>query len=225
LGKVSVFYNNSRIRSTPAHRSVHNIRIERLWVDVTQGIGHNWYEFFDELERFGGLDINNDAHIWLLHFLFLEPINWDLTKWAEMWNSHRMSLRGMRNQTPSELFYFGMVQQGVRGARLEEHDTPAIALEEYGVDWADIHNASINGHHRRRNPELGREDAAAFTETTRPQQYSRVDIPETGSPMSHSQAQQLAAVVQRHGDLRNASMSVRRVAWHTALQFCREFAS
>ena len=59
-----------------AFRSVHNIRIERLWVDVTQGVGHKWYIFFEDLERSGLLDINNDAHIWLLHFMFLEPINW-----------------------------------------------------------------------------------------------------------------------------------------------------
>ena len=59
------------------YRSVHNIRIERLWQDVTRGFGRKWKEFFQQLEVEWGLDPNNDAHIWLLHYLFLEAINED----------------------------------------------------------------------------------------------------------------------------------------------------
>ncbi|KAG1856404.1 hypothetical protein DFJ58DRAFT_659478, partial [Suillus subalutaceus] len=35
--------------------SVHNIRIERLWVDFTQGIGSKWKSFFQDLEATSGL--------------------------------------------------------------------------------------------------------------------------------------------------------------------------
>ncbi|KAI0371588.1 hypothetical protein BV20DRAFT_1051599 [Pilatotrama ljubarskyi] len=58
-------------------RSVHNIRIERLWVDVTSGFGSKWKEFFHQLEAQHGLNVDNDAHVWLLHHLFLEAINRD----------------------------------------------------------------------------------------------------------------------------------------------------
>ncbi|KAJ7749764.1 hypothetical protein B0H14DRAFT_2191504, partial [Mycena olivaceomarginata] len=43
----------SRVRGTTV--SVHNIRIERLWVDWTNGVGRKWVNFFYELEVSGGL--------------------------------------------------------------------------------------------------------------------------------------------------------------------------
>ncbi|KAJ7094476.1 hypothetical protein B0H15DRAFT_737069, partial [Mycena belliarum] len=36
-------------------RSVHNTRIERLWLDWTQGVGLKWYDFFMSLEHNYGL--------------------------------------------------------------------------------------------------------------------------------------------------------------------------
>ncbi|KAJ7784843.1 hypothetical protein DFH07DRAFT_714418, partial [Mycena maculata] len=38
-----------------ARDSVHNIRIERLWVDFTRGVGKKWHRFFHELETTYGL--------------------------------------------------------------------------------------------------------------------------------------------------------------------------
>ncbi len=64
-----------------SHRSVHNIHIERLWVDVTKGFGSKWKVFFWMLESNHGLDVDKDAHIWLLHFLFLHYINADADTW------------------------------------------------------------------------------------------------------------------------------------------------
>ena len=51
-------------------RSVHNIRIEWLWVNVTSGFGRKWKTFFQDLELHDGLNPDSDAHIWLLHHLF-----------------------------------------------------------------------------------------------------------------------------------------------------------
>ena len=59
-------------------RSVHNVCIECLWVDVTGQIGSSWADAFTNLELFHGLDINNPHHIWLLHILFLSIINSEL---------------------------------------------------------------------------------------------------------------------------------------------------
>ncbi|KAG6914616.1 hypothetical protein DXG01_016286 [Tephrocybe rancida] len=69
-------------------RSVHNIRIKRLWVDVTRGVGKKWKDFFCHLKVHDGLNADLDAHIWLLHYLFLDAINVDLTMWANIWNNH-----------------------------------------------------------------------------------------------------------------------------------------
>ncbi|KAJ7306876.1 hypothetical protein DFH08DRAFT_720405, partial [Mycena albidolilacea] len=42
-------------RTSGERDSVHNIRIERLWVDWTNGVGRKWVNFFYELEVSGGL--------------------------------------------------------------------------------------------------------------------------------------------------------------------------
>jgi hypothetical protein len=78
---------------------VHNIRIERLWVDVTRGFGTKWKVFFQMLESNHGLDLDKDAHIWLLHFLFLGYINSDADAWMRAWNMHTLSHQGDRHIT------------------------------------------------------------------------------------------------------------------------------
>ncbi|KAJ7740477.1 hypothetical protein DFH07DRAFT_751592 [Mycena maculata] len=67
-------------------RSVHNIRIERLWCDVTRGFGRKWSNFFLALEFSAGLRPDLDAHIWLIHHLFLPAINQDAIDWVRTWN-------------------------------------------------------------------------------------------------------------------------------------------
>ncbi|KIO19209.1 hypothetical protein M407DRAFT_48023, partial [Tulasnella calospora MUT 4182] len=69
-------------------RSVHNVRIERLWVDLTVALGAKWAEFFELLEVQSGLDINNINHIWLLHYLFLADINEEVSFFVRTWNHH-----------------------------------------------------------------------------------------------------------------------------------------
>ncbi|KAF7311754.1 hypothetical protein MIND_00185800 [Mycena indigotica] len=96
-------------------RSVHNIRIERLWVDVTAQVGATWHERFTILEIRYGLDINNTAHIWLLHFLFLATINSELAFFAESWNEHDIQIRRGPSRSPVSMFVFDMYVNGVRG--------------------------------------------------------------------------------------------------------------
>ena len=75
-------------------RSVHNVRIEQLWVDVTAQVGAYWAEFFIQLELQHGLDVNNINHIWLLQYLFLQVINNQLMFWASSWNQHKQQVQG-----------------------------------------------------------------------------------------------------------------------------------
>ncbi|KAG0695761.1 hypothetical protein DFH29DRAFT_813842 [Suillus ampliporus] len=92
-------------------RSVHNIRIERLWVDVTNGLGQKWKEFFQTLEAYDNLDVNNDSHLWLLHFLFLPLINDDADQWAASWNHHVLGRRGEPHRSPHDMFIQGIIEQ------------------------------------------------------------------------------------------------------------------
>ncbi|KAF6740958.1 hypothetical protein DFP72DRAFT_995893 [Ephemerocybe angulata] len=81
-------------------KSVHNIRIERLWVD--------------NLELQDGLDRNKDAHIWLLHFLFLNQINVDIQAWIQVWNNHTISRRGQSHLSPNTLYARGTLERTER---------------------------------------------------------------------------------------------------------------
>lgn len=99
-------------------RSIHNVRIERLWVDVTAQVGATWSDHFTILELHHGLDINNVNHIWLLHYLFLPTINDQLTFFMGAWNEHRIQIRNGPNRSPADLFGFDMLVHGARGHAL-----------------------------------------------------------------------------------------------------------
>ncbi|KAM6496392.1 hypothetical protein JOM56_009098, partial [Amanita muscaria] len=84
--------------------SVHNIRIERLWVEVGRAIVSKWKPFFESLERHHGLDVDSAGHIWLLHHLYLRALNEEILGWAEHWNSHTMRLKHEANKSPRQMF-------------------------------------------------------------------------------------------------------------------------
>lgn len=94
-------------------RSPHNTRIERLWPDMTRLVGAGWYTFFMYLQTNLHLDKTLSSHKWLLAFLFLDDINADLTAYQAQHNSHSVSTEG--NRSPNQLFFKGMMVNGVRG--------------------------------------------------------------------------------------------------------------
>ncbi|KAJ3512101.1 hypothetical protein NLJ89_g3717 [Agrocybe chaxingu] len=120
-------------------RSVHNVRIERLWVDMTAQIGATWANLFVVLELRHGLDINNRSHIWLLQHIYLPLINTDLLFFAEAWNEHRIQIRDGPNRSPNDMFGFDMLVHGVRGDPLDEMMSQE-ELEVYGIDWEGLRN-------------------------------------------------------------------------------------
>ncbi|TFY51380.1 hypothetical protein EVG20_g11025, partial [Dentipellis fragilis] len=134
-------------------RSVHNVRIERLWVDVTAQVGSKWAEFFTQLELQHGLDVNNDAHIWLLHYIFLPRINEELHFFASAWNQHRIQIRNGPNRSPADMFGFDMLIQGVRGDQIpEEESLSEEELELYGVDWPALEDDRLLCSQSTNNP-------------------------------------------------------------------------
>ncbi|KAF9060018.1 hypothetical protein BDP27DRAFT_1164585, partial [Rhodocollybia butyracea] len=132
-------------------RSVHNVRIERLWRDVTQGFGTKWYNFFYDLEAEWGLQPDLDAHIWLLHYIFLPAINDDVLDWAEAWNHHTMTFDGEeRQRSPRDMYFFGILQEDASGL-LEHLEEEIEDLVHYGVDWHDMANPELLNHHNQYN--------------------------------------------------------------------------
>ena len=94
---------------------MHNTRIERLWRDYNLGVMQKWKSFFVDLEENDNLDPNNLAHIWLLHWLFLDAINADLMAWVHTWNNHKLSQVGQQDRSPRDMYIFGLLEDGPRG--------------------------------------------------------------------------------------------------------------
>jgi hypothetical protein len=136
----------SLIQATRSHesffRSVHNVRIERLWGDVTAQIGSSWADAFTDLELHHGLDINNQNHIWLLHTLFLPILNSQLELFSQGWNSHKIQIREGPNRSPEDMFGFDMITNGIRGDFIRDSLSDE-ELEIYGIDWAAYHDEQV----------------------------------------------------------------------------------
>ena len=74
-----------------AGRSVHNQRIERLWVDVSRGVLNLYYSLFYFLEDQGVLDVNDELHLYCLQYVFIPRINRSLDIFVSAWNRHHLS--------------------------------------------------------------------------------------------------------------------------------------
>lgn len=76
------------------------------------------------------LDKDDPAHIWLLHFLFLEDINAELEIYRNMRNRRRLPNSPRNVNRPFQIFNAGQLEHGVRGL-WDEVDT-----EEYGTEYS-----------------------------------------------------------------------------------------
>ncbi|KAI0702099.1 hypothetical protein C8Q76DRAFT_633024 [Earliella scabrosa] len=199
-------------------RSVHNTRIEWLWVDVTGGFGGKWKVFFLDLEHSYGLDADCPSHIWLLHHLLLDGINEDAQEWAATWNAHRLQIRGERPASPREMFMFGMVTHGPRGLA-DVLDEPVDDLANYGVDWASMQDANVMRHHLANNPHIELTPHPS-TSPSVPQHLANVTCDAPRCPFTVAQVSALNRHLARHHDIGNRDMFARRQLWVTALQYC-----
>jgi hypothetical protein len=142
----------SMIDPIHAYRSVHNVRIERLWVNVTTSFGAKWHDFFFGLEDDHGLDPNLGSHIWLLHLLFLPAVNHDIELFIQSWNHHQIHRRDGPNQSPIALFAIGSLTEGSRGDLYQDlEELNDEDLFEYGVDWEAMGENAVLASHRENN--------------------------------------------------------------------------
>ncbi|KZV74242.1 hypothetical protein PENSPDRAFT_573346, partial [Peniophora sp. CONT] len=209
-------------------RSVHNIRIERLWVDVTSGFGSKWREFFRRLEVQHGLDVNNNAHIWLLQHIFLPAINRDADTWMRTWNMHTVARRGQSHLSPTQMYTRGIAQHGRRSVFAPYHpDDPATLDEQeqaaYGVDWNELDDARIRNHHQTNNAAVEGAEAGANPFTTHtPQNMPYVDVPDVGCPLNDEQMMTLDSYIDTLPSAYtvDAHMDSFAHVWDMALDYC-----
>ena len=189
---------------------MHNIRIERLWLELGRTIVAKWKPFFKSLEEHG-LRVDSAGHIWLLHHLFLDILNDDILEWSEQWNSHVMRLQDSVNASPREMFLFGLTRHPI-GLMIQEDD--AGDVQQFGIDWEDLEDEELIQalQDRGENPF---DDYAPTTMNNVP-----CEAPEC--PLSMDQVQGLKMVLNAEFDMDTHNMDVRREIWIRALTLCRE---
>ncbi|KAH8804052.1 hypothetical protein DL96DRAFT_1671996 [Flagelloscypha sp. PMI_526] len=202
-------------------KSVHNIRIECLWYDVTRGFGAKWKQFFYALELHHDFDPDNSAHLWLLHFLFLDSIDRDAQEWQETWNSHRLRLQHERDRSPRDLFIFGMVENGIRGFELgtEPVNEDVEDPESYGVDWQDLQNPTLLAHHQEQNPMNAEQENNPFGSVT--SHLPAVEVVPPNCPLRLEDVNTMNQTLEREfGHRGTRNMDIRRQVWVRALEIC-----
>ncbi|KAH7052421.1 hypothetical protein BKA62DRAFT_780263 [Auriculariales sp. MPI-PUGE-AT-0066] len=213
-------------------RSVDNIRIERLWVDVVRGVVNKWHVFFQQLEQFDGLDVENSTHLWVLHHLFLQQINDDLHEWANMWNEHPMSIdRNNRDissrtaESPLTMYTYGMIKNGARGFLVHAQDdqpesVPQDELQDYGVDWAAREQPQVRRSRRLDNPEEAKDGPQIGPR--RPSRFSEVHVVPPNAPDIQGFIPALDQRLERSLGHQSTNMEGRRLLWIDALSHLRE---
>jgi hypothetical protein len=191
------------------------------------GVLHKWKKFFEELEVHFGLNINLDAHIWLLHHLFLPLINEDLALWLGSWNNHTLARRGERHRTPSHMYIHGQVEHGQRGLFIpsDEHlsaDEYGEDFAGYGIDWDELDDEQIQNFHDARNPDDG--DAANPFMSAHPEHLSHVEVTEARCPLHPEQIKILDQRLRALPHFGSPDTASRQLLWIDALEMASQLA-
>ena len=120
-----------------AGSSTRNQRIERLWREVFRCVVFLFYCVFYALEGSGSLDLDNNGHMFVLHYIFKARINYALKEFAAAFNNR--PIRTENNWSPNKIWINGMINPSNEGQTALRDPATGEAVPEnidlYGVDW------------------------------------------------------------------------------------------
>lgn len=90
-------------------KSVHNQRIERLWVDIFKDVVSYFYNLFYAMEDAGLINHDNPVHLYALQKVYLGVINERLSFYQKSWNSHNIRTENEKN--PEQIWLNVMLTQ------------------------------------------------------------------------------------------------------------------
>ncbi|KAF9038940.1 hypothetical protein BDZ89DRAFT_1129461 [Hymenopellis radicata] len=118
------------------HMSTHNVRIERLWVDIQKDALEAFRQIFLYLEQNGLWEKENALHCICLFLVFQPRIQAALNRAKHAWNHHK--IRTARNQTPVAMYALSrqkLMNQGVWTG--DVGDDVSCVDGFYGVEGAE----------------------------------------------------------------------------------------
>jgi len=87
-----------------AGRSVHNVRIERLWRDMHRVVTKRYQSIFRTLEEEYAVNFDIPENVWIIQSIFLPSINEQLSIFKGSWNNHTMKMQEEKGKfSPSSI--------------------------------------------------------------------------------------------------------------------------
>ncbi|KAJ6463053.1 hypothetical protein C8R47DRAFT_1225319 [Mycena vitilis] len=121
-------------------RSLHNVRIERLWRDVRKDTLESFRQIFFYLGENGLLDMDDAIHRSCLFLVFQPRIQASLNRTRDAWNHHK--IRTAHNKTPLAIFelspadpLYGYDGEGPLPPVSKQHGEPEnVSQEPVGIE-------------------------------------------------------------------------------------------
>ncbi|KAJ7209323.1 hypothetical protein GGX14DRAFT_535104 [Mycena pura] len=177
-------------------------------------------------ERYGP---THGAYIWgrSVHNIHIERLWCDVTRGFGRKNGRPPGM-STRYALARDLFFFGMIENGLRGFDDEtpvfDADDDVDNLEEYGIDWEELHDHDILAHHTENNADEDHSPEALQNPFANdgPHTLSHVEVAEPVCPLQPEHVALLDAYIDAHPHSRSRNMNSRRAVWRDALDFCRQ---